>query len=62
MHYSTELRDRVFVKSNGFLLFTKHMSKNVGKIYKQTLKQSVNTARNGLIMLNNLLKMHLKVL
>ena len=39
MHYSTELRDRVFVKSNGFLLFTKHMSKNVGKIYKQTLKQ-----------------------
>ena len=36
MHHSIELRDRMFVKSYGFLSFSKNMWKNIGKIYVKT--------------------------
>ena len=31
MHYSTEPRDCIFLKSYGFLSFVKNMGKNLGK-------------------------------
>ena len=32
MHYSVRPREKIFVKSNGFLSFAKNMGKNIGKI------------------------------
>ena len=51
MRYSIEPGDRIFVKGYGFLSF----AKNMGNIF-------VTTVRNVLVMLNNLLHMHLKLL
>ena len=51
MRYSIQPRDRIFVKSYGFLSF----AKNMGKIL-------VNAAKNLLIMLKSLQKMHVKLL
>ena len=64
--YSVQPRDQKFVKSNGFQSFANSMSRNIGKnkilvkIYAKT--QTVNTAKNNLIMVNNLRNMHLKLL
>ena len=35
--YSVQLRDRIFVKSCGFLSFTKNMGKNIGKNVRTNL-------------------------
>ena len=32
MHYSVQLRDRIFIKGCGILSFVKNMGKNIGKI------------------------------
>ena len=57
--YSVQPRDRIFVKSYGFLPFAKNIGNNLGKNIK-TL--AVNIARNFLTMLNNLQQMLLKLL
>ena len=66
VYYSIELRVLIFVKGYGFLSFAKNMGKIIGhnlskNLYKN-LKKTVNTARNFLIIRNNLLQMHLKLL
>ena len=55
MRYSVQPRDRIFVKDYGIFLAKKWVEILV-KTYV------VNTARNFLIMLSNLLQMHLKLL
>ena len=37
MRYSVQPRDRIFVKSYGFLSFTKSMGKNIGKNISKNL-------------------------
>ena len=59
MRYSIEPIDRIFVKGYGFLFFTKYMNKDTGKTISK--RWGVNTARNFLNILNNLLQMHLKL-
>ena len=54
--YSVQPRDQIFVKSSGFLSFANNIGKNIGK------NISINTVRNFLFMLINLLQMHLKLL
>ena len=59
-HYSVQPRDRIFVKSYGFLSFAKNMGKSFGK---NTSKKLISEyIRNFFIMLNNLQQMHLKLL
>ena len=59
-HYSVQPKNRIFVKGYGFLSFAENMGRNIGKNIKKPLV--VNKVRKFLIMLNNLLKMHLKQL
>ena len=40
MRYSTEPRDRIYVKGYGFLSFTKNMGKSLSKKYGQKLLDS----------------------
>ena len=37
MRYSVQPRDRIFVKGNGFLFFTKNIGKNMGKNISKNL-------------------------
>ena len=39
IRYSVQPRDRIFVKRYVFLSFAKNMGKNIGKKYKQKIKQ-----------------------
>ena len=57
--YSVQPRGRIFVKDYGFLSFAKNMGRNIGKNISKNLSSK---HRNFLIMLNNLLQMHLKLL
>ena len=41
MHYSIEPRDRRYVKSYGFLSFSKNISKNISNKYSQKRVDSV---------------------
>ena len=43
MRYSTELKDRIYVKGYGFLSFAKHMSKNLSDRYGQKLLDTVKS-------------------
>ena len=56
MRSTVQPRDQIFVKGYGFLSFAKYIVKKLVKI------SAANIARNFLIMLNNLLQMHLKLL
>ena len=56
MRYSIGPREGIFVKGYGFCSFAKNMGKYINK------NLSKNIARNFLIMLNNLPRMHLKLL
>ena len=56
MRYSVQPRDWIFLKDHGFLSFAKNKGRNIVKTCM------INTARNFLIMLNNLQQMHLKLL
>ena len=58
--YSVQLRERIFVKSYGLMPLDKNTGKNIGKNIRKNL--SGNTARNFLIMPNNLQQKHLKLL
>ena len=58
MLYSVQPRDQIFVKGYGFLSIGEYMGKNNGK----NICKNANTAKGFLIMLNNLLQMHLKLL
>ena len=60
MRYSVLTKNRIFVKSYGFLSFAENMGKNIGKHIRKTWV--VNTAKKLLIMLNNLQQMRLKLL
>ena len=59
MFYSLQPRSPIFVKGYGYFSFAQNMGKNIGQISK---KISVNIVRNLLIMPNNLLQKHLKLL
>ena len=54
VYYSIELRVLIFVKGYGFLSFAKNMGKiigqNISKNLYKNLKNTVNTARNFLII------------
>ena len=56
--YSVQRRDQIFVKGYGFLSFAENMSKNIGK----NIRKSLSDKYSFLIMPNNLLQMHLKLL
>ena len=56
--YSVQPRDQIFVKGYGFLSFAENMSKNIGK----NIRKSLSDKYSFLIMPNNLLQMHLKLL
>ena len=58
MRYLFYPKDRIFVKGYGFLSFAKNISKNIRK----NISKNVNTARNFLIILNNMQQMHLKLI
>ena len=58
MLYSVQPKDQIFVKGYGFLSIGEYMGKNNGK----NICKNVNTVKDFLIMLNNLLQMHLKLL
>ena len=60
MRYSVQPRDQIFVKCYRFLSFYQNIGKNIGK--KLVKAYAVNTVRNFLIMVNNLLQLHLKLL
>ena len=60
MRYLVQTRDQILAKGYGFLSFAKNMGKILIKIQIKTWV--VNTAKNVLIMLNNLQQMHLKLL
>ena len=59
-HYPVQPRDRIFVKGYGFLSFARNVGKNVSKNITKNLSRKYS--QNFLIMLNNLLQMHLKLL
>ena len=61
MRYSVQPKDWVFVKGYGFLSFTIERIKILVKIWVKS-KVADNTARNFLIMLNNVQQMHLKII
>ena len=46
MRYSTELRDRIYVKGYGFLSFAKNMGKNLSDKYGQKLLDSAKKIYN----------------
>ena len=48
MRYSVLIKNRIFVKSYGFLSFAENMGKNIGKHIRKTWV--VNTAKKLLIM------------
>ena len=60
MRYSVQSKDRKFVKGYRFLFFPKNMGKYIGKNINRNL--SGKCTQKCLIMLNNLLQMHLKLL
>ena len=60
MRYSVQPGDRLFVEGYRILSFAKNMSKNIGK--NISITYVVKTAKNFLIMLNNLQQVHLKLL
>ena len=47
MRYSTEPRDRIYVKGYGFLSFHKNMGKNLSNKYGQTLLDSIKKSTAG---------------
>ena len=47
MHYSTELRERRYVKGYGFLSFVKNIGKNLSKKYGQRLVDSAKKSATG---------------
>ena len=47
MRYSTEPRDRIYVKGYGFLSFPKNMGKNLSNKYGQTLLDSIKKSTAG---------------
>ena len=49
MRYSTEPRDRIYVKGYGFLSFTKTMGKNLSNKYGQKLLDSTNKSTSDAI-------------
>ena len=60
MRYSFQPRSQIFLKDYFFMSFNTNMCKNISKNINKNL--AVNTARNFLIMQNNLQQMHLKQL
>ena len=58
--YSVQPRDKIFVKSCGFLSIAKTMGENIGKNISKSLNNKYS--QNLLIMVNNLQQMHLKLL
>ena len=60
MRYSVQSKDQIFVKGYRFLSFPKNMGKYIGKNINKNLSGKCTQKR--LIMLNNLLQMHLKLL
>ena len=58
--YSFQPRDRIFVKDYGFLSSASNIGRNIGRNISKNVSR--NTVRQLLIMLNNLLQMHLKLL
>ena len=60
MCYSTEPKDRLFVKGYGFLSVTKNIAKNLGKKIIKTLSGKYD--ENFLITLKHLQDMQLKLL
>ena len=49
MRYSTESRDRIYVKGYGFLSFAKNMGKNLSNKYGQKLLNSAKKSTTGAI-------------
>ena len=60
MRYSFQPKDRIFVEGYKFLSIAKHMGKNTDKNISKNV--SSKCSQNFLIMLNNHLQMHLKLL
>ena len=58
--YSVQPRDKIFVKSYGFLSIAKNMGENIGKNISKGLNSKYS--QNLLIMVNNLQQMRLKLL
>ena len=58
--YSVQPRDKMFVKSCGFLSIAKNMGENIGKNISKSLNSKYS--QNLLIMVNNLQQMRLKLL
>ena len=58
--YSVQPRNRIFVKGYGFLSFVKNTGKDIGKNISKGLGSKYR--QKILIMLNNLLQIHLKLL
>ena len=58
--YSVQPRDKIFVKSCGFLSIAKNMGENIGKNISKGLNSKYS--QNLLIMVNNLQQMRLKLL
>ena len=48
MHYSTESRDRRYVKGYGFLSFAKNIGKNIGKNISNKYSQKLLTVLKSL--------------
>ena len=53
MHYSVQIRDRIFAKDYGFLSFTKNMGKNItsnlsGKYSQKLLDHAKQSATDAL--------------
>ena len=49
MHYSIELRDRIYVKGYGFLSFAKNVGKNISSKYSQKLAGSAKNSATDAI-------------
>ena len=45
MHYSVQLRERIFVKGYEFLIFSKNMGKSIGKNISKNLSGKYNERR-----------------
>ena len=58
--YSVQPRDKIFVKSYGFLSIAKNMGEKIGKNISKSLNSKYS--QNLLIMVNNLQQMRLKLL
>ena len=57
---SVQPRDRIFVEGYGLLFFARNIGKMLLKI--EVKNYVVNTVRNFLILLNNLLQIHFQLL